>query len=75
MCIRDSQNTSLRIPSPQIRRQNPQLLAILRDGAAGDLHGVFAEDGHDVLVAEGLGGVFLADDLRDAVLDLSLIHI
>src|SRR5262249_60837924 len=48
---------------PHSRRQNAELVAVLRDRAASDLNPLFLEEVNDLLVGERLGRILLANHL------------
>src|SRR4051794_23565805 len=51
------------------RREDPEDLAVLRDGAARDLDPLDLQDLHDLLVGVGMLRILGRDDLLDVVLD------
>src|SRR4029453_14222066 len=52
-----------------VRCWNLQLLAILRDGAAGKHQTLLLEDAHDFRVAQRLARILVLDDLADSLFD------
>jgi hypothetical protein len=55
--------------------EDAELVAVLGDGASGDLHARLLEDLHDGLVGERAPGVFARHQLLDLVLDAARRHV